>query len=380
MRKPYAAIILAAGYSSRMGEFKPLLPFGGSTVIERVIGLFLDAGIDRVRVVTGHRSTELLPFMGGAGVRPVLNDRYQEGMFTSVLAGVKSLEEFRGAFFLLPVDIPLVRLQTIITLMAAYESGSKNILYPSFNGRRGHPPLISTEFSGRIASWKGEGGLNSFLAQYDSGAEEVEVTDKFILEDMDRPEEYRRLLEMREDLGLPTFQECEMLLLNRFAADKPLLDHCRNVARLALLLARELNKAGCSLDQELIAAASLLHDLAKGSVDHAAEGARIMTEIGYPSVAEIIAVHMDIGLPPDGPIGEGEVVYLADKMMQGDRFISLKERFAARMNRHAADPDACRAVAGRLKNALLIRDRLEKRLGRSLDEILPGNGFGSPDE
>ena len=375
MKNNFAAIILAAGFSSRMDGFKPLLPFGEATVIERVVRLFRDAGIDTVRVVTGHRSTDLLPFLQGPGVRPVLNERYREGMFTSVVAGIRSLEDFHGAFFLLPVDIPLVRLQTVITMMEAYGSGNRSLLYPAFLGRRGHPPLISTEFNDRIISWSGQGGLKSLLTQYDSEAEEVEVTDKFILEDMDTPEDYRRLLAMWKQRDLPAFQECEMLLLNRFAAEKPLLDHSREVARLALVLARELNKAGCSLNLELIAAASLLHDLAKGSVDHAAEGAQILTEIGYSAVAEIIAVHMDIGVLPNGSISEGEVVYLADKMMQGDRFISLEERFAVRIKRHVDNPEACQAVAGRLENALLIRQRLENRMGRPLHEILAENEF-----
>jgi len=375
MKNNFAAIILAAGFSSRMDGFKPLLPFGEATVVERVVRLFRDAGIDTVRVVTGHRSTDLLPFLQGPGVRPVLNERYREGMFTSVVAGIRSLEDFHGAFFLLPVDIPLVRLQTVITMMEAYGSGNRSLLYPAFLGRRGHPPLISTEFNDRIISWSGQGGLKSLLTQYDSEAEEVEVTDKFILEDMDTPEDYRRLLAMWKQRDLPTFQECEMLLLNRFAAEKPLLDHSREVARLALLLAGELNKAGCSLDLKLIAAAALLHDLAKGRADHAAEGARILVEIGYPEVAKIVAFHMDICDQPSESISAGEVVYLADKTMQDDRYVPLEERLETMLELHAENPEACRAVADRFKNAMIIRERLESLLGLPLHEILAENGF-----
>jgi putative nucleotidyltransferase with HDIG domain len=375
MKNDFAAIILAAGFSSRMDGFKPLLPFGTESVIERVVWLFRDAGIDTIRVVTGHKSTDLLPFLQGPGVRPVLNERYREGMFTSVVAGIRSLEDFQGAFFLLPVDIPLVRLQTVITLMEAYGSGKRSILYPAFRGRRGHPPLISTNYKDRIISWSGQGGLKSLLAQYDSEAEEVEVTDKLILEDMDTPEDYRRLLAMWKQGNLPTVQECEMLLRNRFAAEKPLLDHSREVTRLALVLAGELNKAGFSLDLKLIAAAALLHDLAKGRSDHAAEGAHILVEIGYPEVAKIVAVHMDIGLQADGSINAGEIVYLADKMMQGDRYVPLEERCETRLKLQADNPEACRAVADRFKNAIIIRERLESLLGFPLHKILTENGF-----
>jgi molybdenum cofactor cytidylyltransferase len=370
MGKRIAAIILAAGYSSRMGEFKPLLPLGETTVLERIIRLFRNAGIDAIRVVIGHRSADLLPFLQRPDVLPVHNEHYREGMFTSVVAGIGSLEDFHGAFFLMPVDIPLVRLHTVITMMEACQRGNRRILYPSFHGRRGHPPLISTEYKDPIVAWSGQGGLKSFLAQHDSDSADIEVADECILEDMDTPEDYRRLLGMWRRGYIPTSRECETLLLNRFGVKKPLLDHSRGVARLAGLLAEQLNKTGCRLDLDIVTAASLLHDLAKGKPDHAAEGARILAEIGYPVVAEIVAVHMDISVRPLAPICEGEVVYLADKMMQGDRYVSLEERFSARMKRHADDPEACRAVAGRLKNALIIRQRIESKLGRSLQKIL----------
>jgi molybdenum cofactor cytidylyltransferase len=378
MEKGIAAIILAAGYSSRMGEFKPLLPFGDVTVIERVIGLFRDAGISDIRVVIGHRATELLPLLRNADVQPVLNERYREGMFTSVVAGVGGLNDLQGGFFLLPVDIPLVRLQTVLTLLESFQDRKRNILYPVFGGRRGHPPLISAEYRGRIIAWSGQGGLKSFLAQYELEAGEVEVADTYILEDMDTPDDYRRLLGMWRRGTVPTPEECELLLINRFAADRRLLDHSREVARLAVILAGELNKAGCGIDLQLTAAAALLHDLAKGKTGHAAEGASILAGIGYPEVAKIVAVHMDISVQPRQPIGAGEVIYLADKMMQGDRLVPVQERFAERIKRHADDPEQNRAVAGRLANALLIRQRLETRLGRPLWELLACNGFITP--
>lgn len=67
------AVVLAAGYSSRMGEFKPLLPLGEVTVLERVVTLFHDAGISDVRVVTGHREADLKPRLERLGARAVAN-------------------------------------------------------------------------------------------------------------------------------------------------------------------------------------------------------------------------------------------------------------------------------------------------------------------
>jgi molybdenum cofactor cytidylyltransferase len=84
---------------------------------------------------------------------------------------------------------------------------------------------------------------------------------------------------------------------------------------------------------------------------------------------------MDIRVQPQEPVSAGEVIYLADKMMQGDRFVSLEERFAERIKLHADDQELNRAVAERLTNARFIRQRMESRLGRPIHDVLVENGF-----
>lgn len=203
MTHPLTAIILAAGYSSRMGAFKPLLPFGGKTVLERAIELFRTAGIHDIRVVVGHRSSELLPLLERLDVTPLPNGRYQEGMFSSVLTAAKSLEAGDGAFFLLPVDIPLVRRESIELLARSYGSAAKGILYPAFRGRRGHPPLIATSYRDSILSWHGDGGLKALLKQYETNSATIETGDVGTLLDMDTPEDYERLQESLRKGGDP---------------------------------------------------------------------------------------------------------------------------------------------------------------------------------
>jgi hypothetical protein len=86
-----AAIVLAAGYSSRMAEFKPLLPLAGSTALERCIGLFCAACVAEVIVVLGHRAEELQPLAERAGARCIFNSRFEQGMFSSISAGSRAL-------------------------------------------------------------------------------------------------------------------------------------------------------------------------------------------------------------------------------------------------------------------------------------------------
>src|SRR5208283_534457 len=139
MRKPrrIVALVLAAGYSSRMGSFKPLAPLGTSTLIEEAVTLFLRAGIADVRVVVGHRADELTPVLDLLGVKWILNAEYDRGMFSSVLAGLKSFEPNVDAFFLLPCDIALVNTETIRALLGVYNRDDPKIIYPRFDGQRG---------------------------------------------------------------------------------------------------------------------------------------------------------------------------------------------------------------------------------------------------
>ena len=83
-----AAIVLAAGRSSRMGELKPLLPLGDATVLARAVGAFTDAGVDDVRVVVGWRGAEVGAAAAALGATVVVNDGWERGMFSSVAAGV----------------------------------------------------------------------------------------------------------------------------------------------------------------------------------------------------------------------------------------------------------------------------------------------------
>ena len=115
-------------------------------------------------------------------------------------------------------------------------------------------------------------------------------------------------------------------LLQAAGADAALQAHCRAVAALADRMCAKLQKAGLSLDARAVHRAALLHDLAKGEADHAALGGLWLEELGYPDLAPLIRQHLDLNcLTPD----EAAVVFLADKAVQGDRYVDLDARFSA---------------------------------------------------
>ncbi len=189
-----AGVILAAGLSSRMGQFKPLLPFGTQTVLEKVIAAFTAASVAPVIVVGGHRFNQLREIIANTTARAVFNPDYRQGMFSSVKAGLKALPQKATAFFVHPVDMPLVTTDIIGTLMRAHQVHPGNIIYPSHAGKRGRPPLIPMHLLPAILQAKDRGGLRAVLDMFSEHIIEIPVDDPGIFEDMDYPDDYHRLL------------------------------------------------------------------------------------------------------------------------------------------------------------------------------------------
>jgi CTP:molybdopterin cytidylyltransferase MocA len=365
-----AALVLAAGYSSRAQGFKPLLPLGESTVIENTLNSFCRAGISDITVVVGHRADELAPVLDGLKVRHVFNERYAEGMFSSVITGVQALRPDAEAFFLLPADIPLVRSHTVRLLVRAFRETGADVVYPVFQGERGHPPLISVSLLPAILAWNKPGGLRSLLAHYEPKTYEVDVLDEGVLLDLDTPADYQEIAGRIYRRHIPTSKECDAIVARQAASDI-VIRHGRLVAEVARQLADRLNQAGLKLDVGLVTAAGLLHDLAKGRPSHARHGAKIIKSLGYPQVAALVACHNDIAIAEDGALDEAAVVYLADKLVKKDRIVSVDERFRASREKYAADADALAAVARRLATAQSIVRQIEAKLGGRLAKIIP---------
>jgi CTP:molybdopterin cytidylyltransferase MocA len=189
-----AALILAAGRSSRMGAFKPLMPLGGQTVLEILINLYRSVEISDMLVVLGHQAADVRPILEAQGIPWTINEQYDQGMFSSIQAGVKNLHPDCKAFFLHPADIPLVRPETINRLMNIRGGETTSICYPCHEGRRGHPPLISTALIPAVLAFDEPGGMRALLSRYNGEALNIDCHDPGILMDIDAPEHYEKAL------------------------------------------------------------------------------------------------------------------------------------------------------------------------------------------
>ncbi len=355
-------LIVAAGYSSRMGTFKPLLPLGEKTVIEAAVDSLRMAGVTDIRVVVGYRAADLHPVLDQLQVDIIENPNYSQGMFSSVVAGLKNFAGDADAFFLLPGDTPVIRRRSIKDIVCEYRKSNAAVTYPVFNGERGHPPLISAKCFERILSGDGVGGLRRILNQYEADSIDVAVADQGILLDMDTMEDFKQLTYFYLRRHIPTYDEC-LAILNKHQDDDRVLQHGHVVAEIGKSLASHLNCAGLSLSTELVYAGGLLHDLGKGKPNHPKRGERLLRCKGFSELSGIIASHMDMELKPEWVIDEASLVFLADKLVQGTRLVSLTERFTPALERFADNPEILNAISNRKRTAEAIWNRVAGILG-----------------
>lgn len=187
-----AALITAAGMSSRMGDFKPMLNIGSISVAQRIIATFHQAGVSRIVMVTGYNADLLERHMANNGIIFLRNEAYATTqMFDSVKIGLEYLKDKCDQVLFTPVDIPLFTANTVRSLLASGES----LACPLCEGQTGHPILLSTSLISRILSDSGEGGLKGALSRCGQEMTQIPVDDPGTLHDADTPEDYSALLE-----------------------------------------------------------------------------------------------------------------------------------------------------------------------------------------
>ena len=183
-------VVLAAGESRRMGRLKALLPFGPHTVIEHVLQPLLQAELAAVAVVLGHRATDIAAVLQGLPVQILHNPQYQHGMTTSVQVALRDITPIPEAYLLALVDQPHLHLAIIQQLLAAFDRTRKGLVIPTYEGKRGHPIILSATYRQEVLALGLDQGLNVVTRGHPEDTLEVSVSSDDILRDMDYPEEY----------------------------------------------------------------------------------------------------------------------------------------------------------------------------------------------
>ena len=252
-------VILAAGYSSRMGDFKPLLPVGGEPALKRCIDTLTAAGAEPA-VITGHRREELSPLVRQWGAAEIVNPDYAEGMFTSVLAGVGYFAE-RGAemILLLPCDCAAVPKEAVRQLIACAGDKGEYAL-PVYEGKNGHPLLIPRRYYDEILRFTSPGGLKGARSLHGDTLLRLDMPWQGTVLDMDTPEDYDALCRYAEDDGLAGLAAGRRFWLLRHGATElhsgKVVMGCYD-ARLSDLGRAQMEKMGSRLASENLQAAAL---------------------------------------------------------------------------------------------------------------------------
>lgn len=186
--RPVAALVLAAGRSSRMGSPKMLATVDGVPLVRRAAAAALASHADRVVVVTGHRGAEVAGVLDGLDLACVENPAFADGLSTSLSAGLAALDDDIEAAVVLLGDMPMIDAAMIDRLIDAFdpESGAL-IVVPTHGGRRGNPVLWSRRFFPELMAVAGDKGGREILADYPDAIAEVELGAAAAV-DIDTPE------------------------------------------------------------------------------------------------------------------------------------------------------------------------------------------------
>jgi molybdenum cofactor cytidylyltransferase len=191
---PVAAIILAAGSASRMGEAKQLLPFRGGTLLQNAIRQAQDAGFGPIMVVVGAYSAEVRASIAALDIEIVENEFWKTGMGSSLAAGVKALLEAgseASAVAVLLADQPLVTATHLNTMRELLVSSRAGAVAARYDGTLGVPAIFKRSSFSLLASLPPESGARQLLRS--SGMEVAGFDLPEAATDIDTPEDFSAL-------------------------------------------------------------------------------------------------------------------------------------------------------------------------------------------
>lgn len=185
-----AAILLAAGQSRRMGDFKPLLPFGNKSVIESCIDYLREGGVEQIVAVLGHRADEIREKLKNVTI--AINPDPNSEMAASISAGIRAVNDDLKCVLIALVDQPAVPATVVTHLIAEWQKGAK-IVIPTWQDRGGHPVLMDLSFRSALLSLDQTGSLRELLKTHQSEVKRLPVDSRFVARDMDTWDDYRTL-------------------------------------------------------------------------------------------------------------------------------------------------------------------------------------------
>ena len=189
-----AALVLAAGRSSRMGAANKLLAeFDGVPMALRAVNAALASRVASVTVVVGHEAAQVEALLAGRKINIVRNADFAQGMSTSLRAGLAAVPSEAEAAVVLLADMPRITAAHVDRLIDAFDAQQPSIVVPQRNGRRGNPILWPREFFARMQAVSGDQGARGLLEANPQRIRAVDMDDDAIHADVDTPEDLQGL-------------------------------------------------------------------------------------------------------------------------------------------------------------------------------------------
>ena len=181
-----AAVILAAGTSTRMGDHNKLLAcIDGTPMVHRVVKVALESDVQSSVVVTGFEADKVNDNLAKLGVRTVNNPNYRDGLASSLRIGINAVPNADAAVVLL-ADMPFVSTRHINQLIQCFDKNSDtDIIVPVHKGRRGNPVLWASRYFPQLANLQGDKGARDMLKQFESRVCKVPIDSDAIFTDID---------------------------------------------------------------------------------------------------------------------------------------------------------------------------------------------------
>lgn len=193
-----AGLILAAGASKRMGRPKQLLPAGDVSLLDRIIGEAIRSQLDPVVLVLGHRSDEikatLVTDLDHPKLHTIINRDYGDGISTSLLTGLKEVEETCEHIMVLLADMPYITTELIDLLVRKYLRSGLPLGAVEVEGRRSHPVVIARSLFPALHEMRGDTGARKLFQDNPDQVCLVAPPGEYRDIDVDTPEDYQSFI------------------------------------------------------------------------------------------------------------------------------------------------------------------------------------------
>ncbi len=191
-----AALVLAAGRSSRMGRPKALLDLDGESALERVLRVLGGAGVQEFVVVFDPAQEDVARALRGRRVAVVENPAPESGQTGSIRRGLARLSAGATAFLLCPVDVPLFEAADLRALFDAWQQAAPRpaIVLPVVRGRRGHPVLCERALVPEFLALGENEPAHNVIRRDPARVRHVGLSNVELVSDLDTPEDYQAAL------------------------------------------------------------------------------------------------------------------------------------------------------------------------------------------